>query len=297
MNKVKKPNFYVYVYLDPRKPGKYIYGVYEFDYEPFYVGKGSNGRANSHLNKNKDNSYFDRKIKKIQRCFCSNPIVIKYKEMLMEKEAFAIEIHMIQTIGRHDKKQGPLCNHTDGGDGVRGNKQTEKQKAALLFANLGKKQSKEQIEKRVKHLRGVPRSDDVKKKISLSNKGKTRSPEVKEKLSKIHKNMSEETKKKMSISALNRSEEHRRKIGDFFRGKPLTDEHKIKISKGNKGKIRTTEQKERYSISKRKYCQSTIKNLIELRNYGFTIKSISQKTNIPFSSVRLLLKKGGKSEK
>lgn len=291
MNKIKNSNFYVYVYLDPRKPGKYTYGEYSFDHEPFYIGKGIGYRINSHLNKNIYNSHFNRKIKKIQQEFHSNPKIFKYREMLTENDAFNLETHMIQTIGRKDKKLGPLCNHTDGGDGVRGNKQTEKQRTALLFANLGKKQSKERIEKRVCHLRGIPRSNDVKKKISISNKGKIRTPEVRKKLKEIHKNISDVTRRKMSLSAQNRSEEHKRKIGDFFRNKQLSTEHKIKISKGNKGKIRTIEQRERYSIAKKKYDQTIIEKLLELRNTGLTIRSISQKTGIPFSSVRFLLKK------
>jgi hypothetical protein len=39
--------FYVYVYLDPRKPGKYKYNNYEFDYEPLIKNR------ESHLNKRK----------------------------------------------------------------------------------------------------------------------------------------------------------------------------------------------------------------------------------------------------
>ena len=28
--------FYTYVYMDTRKPGKFVYGEFQFDFEPFY---------------------------------------------------------------------------------------------------------------------------------------------------------------------------------------------------------------------------------------------------------------------
>lgn len=41
--------YYVYAYLDPRKPGLYVYGNYKFDYLPFYIGFGKLDRLNRHL--------------------------------------------------------------------------------------------------------------------------------------------------------------------------------------------------------------------------------------------------------
>lgn len=37
--------YYVYCYLDPRKEGVYVFGEYQFDYEPIYVGKGKGQRT------------------------------------------------------------------------------------------------------------------------------------------------------------------------------------------------------------------------------------------------------------
>ena len=41
-----KNEFYVYCYMDPRKPGKYTYDGLDicFLYEPFYIGSGKNNK-------------------------------------------------------------------------------------------------------------------------------------------------------------------------------------------------------------------------------------------------------------
>lgn len=84
-------------------------------------------------------------------------------------------------------------------------------------------------------------SEEVRKKISESNKGRKLSKEHKKKLSKSHKGkiLSEETKKKMSESHKGKSfsEEHRKKISELHKGKKHSEETKKKISKSKKGQI------------------------------------------------------------
>lgn len=114
--------YYVYVYLDTRKPGSFLYGEYVFDFEPFYVGQGHNNRKFDHLkeaNNIKKNSY---KLNIIRKILSNNliPKIITYKENLYENDSKILEIKMIASIGRNNLGNGPLTNLTDGGDGHSG---------------------------------------------------------------------------------------------------------------------------------------------------------------------------------
>lgn len=55
--------YYVYAYLDPRKLGKFKYDEFEFDYEPFYIGKGTKSRILRHLKNENVNPIKVNKIK------------------------------------------------------------------------------------------------------------------------------------------------------------------------------------------------------------------------------------------
>lgn len=118
-------DFYVYVLLDPRKPGNFEYGPLSFDYEPFYVGKGKGKRDRSHFRMGNVRQDAARtkspfKVNKILKILESGlePIVVRIKQEATERVAFKLEVRAIELIGR--KPAGPLTNLTDGGDGVSG---------------------------------------------------------------------------------------------------------------------------------------------------------------------------------
>ena len=120
-NKKEKGNiFYVYIYLDDRKPGRWEYNGLIFHFQPFYVGKGNGRRMLNHLEAAslRRISLKNRIINKIINVTGEKPTFYKIYENLSENEAFDIEIDMIKHFGRIDLKSGILANATHGGPGT-----------------------------------------------------------------------------------------------------------------------------------------------------------------------------------
>lgn len=127
-----RKDFYVYVYLDTRKEGEFVYGKLKFTHEPFYIGKGRDKRIFFHLyeSSNTKSKIRFNKIKSIRKSNVE-PIVYKLYENLTEADSLRIEKETIQIIGRKDLNNGPLINLTDGGEGESGWKWTDEQKKTL----------------------------------------------------------------------------------------------------------------------------------------------------------------------
>lgn len=119
--------FYTYVILNPLKPGRFRYvcpsgKVVSFNHEVFYVGKGRGDRAYMHLFQAKDLENKSQKCRTIRKIWKADkePKIIIMPSRVSDFMAMAFEIDLIAGIGRRDKKQGPLANLTDGGDGTSG---------------------------------------------------------------------------------------------------------------------------------------------------------------------------------
>ncbi len=138
----EESKFYTYVYLDPRKPGRFTYGDFvTFFYEPFYVGKGKGNRIYKHLRHDKilkrNNIEKYNNIQKIRNeNFEPKNFIIKLIDNINEKCSLCFEVFLIVFIGRKDLNNGTLLNHTNGGDGVIGrNKLTKESKNKIGIKN------------------------------------------------------------------------------------------------------------------------------------------------------------------
>lgn len=170
---LKMNNFYVYIFLDPRKDGEFSYGEHKFKYEPFYVGKGKNNRCENHLREwsLKDKTLKNNKIKSLLKLGLK-PIIIKLFLNLSEVDSFDKEKEMIKKIGRLDLNTGPLLNMTDGGEGNSGVILTQ--------------ETKTKISEKLKSLKLI-RSEETKLKISNANKNRVYDDKYLERMKMIRK--------------------------------------------------------------------------------------------------------------
>lgn len=135
-------NFYNYVYLDPRKPGKFSYeGLpFSFLYEPFYVGKGSKSRFKQHLNLNtRSNKHNNHKSNKIQKIMNDNYNMLDYimiiNQQVDDNATYMFEEFLIRTIGRVYDKKGPLTNKDFGGRKGKGNNWSKSNDREILHVS------------------------------------------------------------------------------------------------------------------------------------------------------------------
>lgn len=206
-------DYYVYVYLDPQKPGDFNYGVIKFLFEPFYIGKGTKGRCYSGIRDKKSS----RKVSKINSIIKKGgfPIIIKIEEGFTNKEAQEKEKLYIKKIGRIDLGLGPLTNMTTGGDGGLGIKHSEEWKRILSKPILQFNLLGELIDEYASVKEASEKTGVVKQNISSNLTGryktaggfvwkyKNPSQEFQGHVKKSFEmpKHSEETKKKMSLSA------------------------------------------------------------------------------------------------
>jgi hypothetical protein len=150
----------------------YLYKHTRLDTEDvFYVGIGCKANyARAYETGSKRNIVWRRIVNKTS---IKVDIVL---DNLSKKEASSREQELIKSIGRIDLNTGPLCNMTDGGDGIWNCLRSENTRKKLSSTKIGKnnpqygkKQSEETKQKRREALLGQKRSDEIKKKQSLSS--------------------------------------------------------------------------------------------------------------------------------
>lgn len=96
-------NYYVYCYLNPTKELDLDLGFYQFDYTPFYIGKGKNSRSKQSLkdvfsNKSTNKSMIEE-IKDIRLFHSKEPIIDVVMDNLTEKQAYVLESYLIDYFG------------------------------------------------------------------------------------------------------------------------------------------------------------------------------------------------------
>ena len=174
-------------------------------------------------------------------------------------------------------------------------------KGGLHISGCNSEETKRKIGEANKiSLKGRKVSEEVKRKISISNIGHIVSEETKRKIGEANKislkgkKRSEESKQKQSKKTIGRiiSEETKRKISIKEKGKIVTDETKKRISDGHKGQIVSEETRKKISDAtkgtKNPSAKLTDIQILEIQNLikkGFSILKTANEYNVCISTI------------
>jgi group I intron endonuclease len=161
----------------------------------FYIGKGVPKRPYKNSGRN---VWWHRVVEKH-----GSYAVTIVEDALTNDEALELEILL---IGEAREAGLPLCNLTDGGEGLVGFKHSEESRRKMRISNRGKTKS------------GHKLSAEHRQKLSDAHMGKT--------LSEEHRAILSEAQKGRVVTAETRS-----KISAALTGKPISEEHKAKLHK------------------------------------------------------------------
>lgn len=242
--------YYVYIYFDPRENYSLKYNDFEFNFKPFYVGKGKNARLHEHLkDAKKQINTLGKKSHKINTIISllnsgCEPIIEIIFESENEVDCLLKEQELIKLIGRRNLFQGPLTNLTDGGEGTSNIIKSEETILKASNSKLGNKNP----------MFGKKHTDSTKNKMSQKAIGKTKQESTKNKISDtvvelwkqgVYDNKKQpppvtaETKKRISKSLKEKNIKH-------------TDEYKQNMSEIKKACM-TDEIRKKMSDAKKEY--------------------------------------------
>lgn len=183
--------FYTYIWRDGN-------GV------PFYVGKGTDNRAQNVKARSRE----FKEVYALGGCFVE---IVDY--FMHESQVHANEVELIARYGRRDMG-GLLVNKTDGGEGARGWQPSAETREKIGAASRGKKLSSDHRAAIGKSLlgnarrSGIPHAGEVRAKISQALFGMPKSYETRAKMSIsalgntkcVGRVLSDETRSKMSLA-------------------------------------------------------------------------------------------------
>ena len=240
---------YLYVLEDPRTG------------EVRYVGvsKDPGNRFSCHvcdaITKGK-HLYTSRWIRKLDRCGLRP--TMRVIAVLQTESSAAAEIAYIARL-RADGFR--LTNATDGGEGTRGLSPETKEKIAA--SKRGKKRSPETVKKQSDAIRGRKHTEEAMKKIRADadrRRGIPRTPEVRAKISasQLGRRVSEETRKKLSAANLGKSPsaETRAKVSAALLGRKRSLEAVAKTAAALRGRTLSVEARQKLSDGRRRWAAS-----------------------------------------